>query len=749
MNPPRSGTIPYSARAAMQDGALAMGRDVVRALVEMITNASDSYSRLERRGVAVDGVIEVAAERLRSGEYNRLIVRDHAEGLSLKDMEERILQAGERTSEAGDRGVQGRGAKDIAFFGKASYESIKGGSYAHVMIDGGLRYEEFYQRLATDKDHARLRLADGGNGTQVTLYVRRQQHSVPRHDNLARRLSRNVQLRLIMTDDARTATLADLARPGLTPQPLRYVLPGQREAVRSVALDLEDAPEATGSLVIWRWAEPLEDDRTMDRHGGIVIDDTSGIHEASYFALEGRPGSLRFSGWLKCPYIRTLQDRYDDAIAADRPTNDPSNPMPIITRTRTGLSREHPFTSVLAAFVEKHLRPLVNDEETQQAQRAGQVTEDTRKRLRQVARDLGTKMADVMKGLEIEYKPEGGDDIAVSVPVKLRVVPLSVYLPPESRQTFSVHAWPEAWTEGQPEPWTATVTVADEAVVTASATELQLEPDPREPRRRRGVFQVTAGTVEDATLIEVRLGGSSEIVEVEVAAEDAVLPAIPPRLMFSQGSYRAHTGKPKTLVLMAPEEAVLVAGTADVQMTTTHEEISVPAVVTLELRDGGDGRRWYEQDVRAVLLGAVAGRVRAALGKQAASCQLSAAEDQGRLPFEIEVSDDVPRYESQGRADWISPKGRLTLLVFARHPSLAPYFGERLSNQTSREARMMLAEVVATELATRTLLEGDKKAGGAFSRDAYTFSARLKEIASQYLPIAHRSLVPEMWEADA
>jgi len=53
---PASGTIPYHARAAMQDSALAMGRDVVRALVEMVTNASDSYSRLERRAVAVDGV---------------------------------------------------------------------------------------------------------------------------------------------------------------------------------------------------------------------------------------------------------------------------------------------------------------------------------------------------------------------------------------------------------------------------------------------------------------------------------------------------------------------------------------------------------------------------------------------------------------------------------------------------------------------------------------------------------------------
>jgi hypothetical protein len=744
---PASGTIPYHARAAMQDSALAMGRDVVRALVEMITNASDSYSRLERRGEAVAGAIEVAAERVRSGEYNRAIVRDHAEGMRRTDMEARILQAGARTSESGDRGVQGRGAKDIAFFGKAKYESIKDGWYAHVLIDGGLRFEDLYERAATPEDSERLGIPAATNGTQVTLYVRRHQHSVPRHDNLARRLSRNVQLRGIMTTDARTVTLADLGRAGSPPERLRYTAPHDRTTVKSVAVSIDNVPEATGSLVIFRSSEPFEDDRTMDRHGGIVIDDGSGIHEATYFTLEGRAGALRFSGWLTCPYIRILQDRYDDAVAADKPTDDPKNPIPIITRTRTGLSRDHPFTSKLAAFVDQQLRPLVDEEETQQAQRAGQVTEDTRKRLRQVARELGAKMADVMKRLELEYRPEGGDDGPIQTPVKLRVVPPSVYMLPGTQQTFSVHTWPEAWNDEEPETWAATVIIADEAVATLSVAEVALEPDPREPRRRRGVFQVTAGTLEDATLIEVRLASTSEIVEIEVASEDTAPTPTPARLMFSQSSYRTHPGKPKTLVLMAPSDSVGQAGTVEVRLTTTHDDIQVPKIAALELRDAGDGRQWYEAEIRAVATTPASGRVRAALGDQAAVCQVNASDDQGRLPFDIDVRDEAPRYDSQGRAEWSLPKGVLTLRVFARHPSLAPYFGERLVNQDSREARIMLAEVVANELATRTLLETDRKIGGALSRDAHTFSTRLKEIAAQYLPVAHRSLVPEMMEA--
>lgn len=718
-----------------------MGGDVVRALVEMITNASDSYTRLEHHRVAVDGVIEVATERLRSGEYNRIIVRDHAEGMRKSALYSRILLAGGRTSEVTDRGVLGRGAKDIAFFGKAVFESISDGFFSHVLVHDTYDYEALDERPATRGDYERLGVPPNGSGTQVTLYVRRRQHSIPQHGNLVRRLSDNVQLRGIMTSDARSVTLGDLVRGG-APDPLRYRLPYPRSKIKSVEISIEGVPEATGTLVIYKSAEPLEGVGSMERHSGVVIDDGSGIHEATYFGLESRAGALSFSGWLTCPYIRTLQNRWDDATTAGKSTDDPNNPIPIISRTRTGISRDHPFTTKLAAFVERQLRPLIEEEEALQAKQAGQVSEDTRRRLRRVAKDLGAKMAEVMKRLEVEYKHEGSEEPSQSTPVALRVVPPRAYLAPESQQTFSIHAWPEAWGNEQPEPWTATIYAADEGVASLSATEVQLEPDPRDARRRRGVFQVTAGTTEDATLIEIRLGGLSEIVEVEVAAEDATVP-MPTRLMFSQASYRARIGKPKHLALMAPATSVERAGTTQVKLTTTHEEISVPATATLELRDAGDGRSWYETEFSALAATTANGRVRATLGDEAAVCAVSTAEEEGQLPFDIDPQPAIPRYGSQGRADWISPKGVRTLRIFAYHPSLRPYFGERLVNQESREARIMLAEVVAHELAMWTLAQADLKAAGGLSRDAETYRSRLNEIANEYLTVAHRSLVPE------
>ena len=57
---------------------------------------------------------------------------------------------------------------------------------------------------------------------------------------------------------------------------------------------------------------------------------------------------------------------------------------------------------------------------------------------------------------------------------------------------------------------------------------------------------------------------------------------------------------------------------------------------------------------------------------------------------------------------------------------------------------MLLAEIVASELALWTLAEADAKSDNALSKDVHTFSSRLKEVSNDYLAVAHRCLVPEM-----
>ena len=111
-------------------------KDVYDALVELVTNADDSYHRLYKRGkIAKDGgdvLIEYLEQR--KGKPSQIIVRDRAEGMDSSDMEDRLLHLGRFSSGEGSRGYMGRGAKDCSALGDVTFDSIKDPETGKAMI---------------------------------------------------------------------------------------------------------------------------------------------------------------------------------------------------------------------------------------------------------------------------------------------------------------------------------------------------------------------------------------------------------------------------------------------------------------------------------------------------------------------------------------------------------------------------------------------------------------------------------------
>ena len=64
----------YADRVALQQADQAIRKDVLRALVEIITNCNDSYSRLEHNGLTVSG--EIMIEITRKHKNSLIRVRD-------------------------------------------------------------------------------------------------------------------------------------------------------------------------------------------------------------------------------------------------------------------------------------------------------------------------------------------------------------------------------------------------------------------------------------------------------------------------------------------------------------------------------------------------------------------------------------------------------------------------------------------------------------------------------------------------
>ena len=115
MSPRISRPLDYAGRFGLQQADQAIKKDVIRALVELITNSDDSYNRLEARGNEVDGRIIVDVQRRRQSE-SVLTVRDFGEGMDGLLLDKALGVYADETSgyEFGEpvRGLFGRGVKD-------------------------------------------------------------------------------------------------------------------------------------------------------------------------------------------------------------------------------------------------------------------------------------------------------------------------------------------------------------------------------------------------------------------------------------------------------------------------------------------------------------------------------------------------------------------------------------------------------------------------------------------------------------
>ena len=120
----------YDERATQMLAEDVMAGDLVRGLIELITNSDDGYNRLEEKGKPVkNATILVNVDR---SSKNRLaVVKDKADGFgkNKKEAREKLRWYGRRLSGRAEGGKQrgnfGFGLKDIIGLGNHKIESIR------------------------------------------------------------------------------------------------------------------------------------------------------------------------------------------------------------------------------------------------------------------------------------------------------------------------------------------------------------------------------------------------------------------------------------------------------------------------------------------------------------------------------------------------------------------------------------------------------------------------------------------------
>lgn len=361
----------YADRVALQQADQAIRKDVLRALVEVITNCNDSYSRLEQAGQEVDG--EIVIEVMRKHQNSVIRVRDHAEGMTDSRMDKVVGTYGEATSGIKEdkhvRGMWGRGMKDSIFgLGHGHVYSIRGGYFysCSLLIKNGVPTFELNDPIWANQSVREEYNLSEGNGTIVEIIVSRDDVKVPQYDNLRNYLQRHFELRPIMSDPQRKIILRDVTSAGKTRHEhvLSYKSP-KGEKVLSEELPIEGYP-VTAGLEVFRSAIQLstrgEEGDYAD--GGLLVVSKGTIISLTMLKFENDPYAGYFYGSIQCDYLHDLM----------------KNDEPVLTATRDGINWTHPFAKALKLAVEAKLEPLVLAE-----RRHAQHEEQTRldKRLRE------------------------------------------------------------------------------------------------------------------------------------------------------------------------------------------------------------------------------------------------------------------------------------------------------------------------------------------------------------------------------
>jgi hypothetical protein len=721
----KHGRVTYGTRAFHQDATEAMGGDIVRALIETITNSDDAYGNKYGR-------IRVEIEH-RRGPW-KVVTKDRATGMSAARMEMAIASLGERTSgfEAGAdvRGNLGRGAKDIAAFGNVEFESICQDEYAHMELDAYGNYTIDPPTRVTSQSRERLGIPHGNNGTVVTIHVN-EITRCPQHAKLVTKLSRHYQLRDIMSDPNREVTLVDL-NSGQS-DILRYQTP-VFPIVFQAELPIEGYPEAKAKLTLYRNMERYDDlPSDPTRPGGVLIKGRRAIYENTLFRFESNPYAGWFSGRVECPYIDQIATDYDTRLLTGQPPDD-ANPMPIISRKRDGLQKVHPFYRKLAAAVEKPLSELVLEEEKRAREQTSAQSSRLKRRLDGLSRDISRLINEDLRAIEEEGLTGAQTASPNSSPVRL-VPPEDVVLYMGEDKTVSVMVDPELNTHQvfvRCEP-AGVVEVLD-------GVSIPLLPHRRRPDLLTGQIHLRP-LLEDQTILTVTCADKTTEAILEVRSERATIEVeVHPveRLQFEHDNYRIAWTRRKAIQIMAPLVDIATNGTA------VSVSSSDPGVVVRKSRLAFSLDEELEQYVAEVPVEARTlsshATLTAKLGDLCTSCNVTVTKEEGPT-IEVLIRDQ----EAGNYRAIVETNGSQTIIyVMGQHPVMKRYRGPapNFPGDDLPMTRAIIAEIVA-DSAVRMILE--KKFPSSLNEqvDAARFYAEHYTYMSKYLPRCHRALLSD------
>jgi len=345
------------------------GIDLSQIIPELVTNADAAIDaaghergRIQLRiGPADPEFLQAWKTALRSlrlpalrGWRYELVCSDDGEGVDADVVDQRLGALGVVPEHEGQRGLFGRGLRDVWLAqGGGRIQGVRGERAVEswfLPADGDEPYVYTHVLDALVTPALRRELGIPHEGTRVTVPL--ADGRLPPSGRLRRLVSDLVQLRPILEDESRELLL-DL--PGEPLQLVRYA-PPEPDPERPVLFDdeIELGRGATARVFVRRSAQPIPlSPARAARRGGLVVCSGRAAHETTLAGLESRPGARHLYGEVRCEAIERRQ----------REALDTPRPQVVVRVDRSGLNDAHPLVKRLYAALERILRPIVATEE--------------------------------------------------------------------------------------------------------------------------------------------------------------------------------------------------------------------------------------------------------------------------------------------------------------------------------------------------------------------------------------------------
>jgi hypothetical protein len=337
------------------------GIDLAQIVPELVTNADAAIAargaasgRIELRFGAPDSAflaawrVQMRALRvpaLRTWRFEVSCVDDGV-GVDAATVDRRLGALGELPENGGQRGLFGRGLRDVWLAqGAGRIEGVR----------EGRTVESWFFPAAGDDPYAYLHVRDepapgARPGTRVTVPLAVDR--LPADGRLRTLVSQLVQLRPVLEDPARELWLE---LPSGAVEMVRLPVP-EHDLDRPVLFDgeVEVTRAVCARITVRRSARPLPPGTSRaTRLGGLVVRSGRASHESTFAAHEGLPGTRYLHGQVRCDALEELQ-----RAALERP-----RPQVVVKVDRSGLNENHPVVKALYAAIDRVLRPLVAEEE--------------------------------------------------------------------------------------------------------------------------------------------------------------------------------------------------------------------------------------------------------------------------------------------------------------------------------------------------------------------------------------------------